>query len=331
MQNHIKVLIFLVVTSLVGFYSCSNDFELTESGADIPIVYGMVSVGDTATYIRVERAFIDEKTSAFVLSKDPAQLYYNDITVKIRHLKTGKDYILNRVDGNLEGFKRDTGVFADAPNYLYKIKKNELNFIPKDEYKFIVNKSDGVILTEATTKAITPYVNEDITTPGPTALLSFVNNLDFKVRWFGDANAVIHDVKLVFNVKEEREGKFTDKAVTWTLAKNIDKTEYATKGRAFYEFIQGAFEKNNAIKRYFQNASLVIVSGGQEVKDYISIGQANLGITSSGEIPVYTNLSNGGQGIFSSKTTFTRKDIALSNATLDSLRNGVITKSLNFK
>ena len=33
---------------------------------------------------------------------------------------------------------------------------------------------------------------------------------------------------------------------------------------------------------------------------------------------VYTNLSNGGQGIFSSKTTFTRKDIALSNATLDS-------------
>ncbi|MFZ1560336.1 MAG: hypothetical protein WAT37_10455 [Saprospiraceae bacterium] len=322
------VIFLLCVTT---FLSCSNDFELTEGAVDTPIVYGMISVGDTATYIRVERAFVDENTSALVLSKDPAQLYYNDITVKIRHIKTSKDYTLKRVDGNLEGYQRDAGAFADAPNYLYKIKKSELNLIGKDQYKLIVSRNDGSVLTEATTTAIAPYANEDITNPGPTALLSFVNNLDYKLRWFGDAAAVIHDVRFIFYFKEEKGGQITDKSLSWTVIKNHDKNEYTFKGRAFYEFMQGALEKNPTTKRYFQNASIEVVSGAKEIKDYISIGQANLGITSSGEIPVYTNLSNDGQGIFSSKTGFIRSDIGLANVTLDSLRNGVITKSLNFQ
>jgi len=321
----------LLVLFIASFFSCSNEFELTEGTVDIPIVYGVISVGDSATYIRVERAFIDEKTSALVLSKDPAQLYYDDIIVSIIHNKTGKEYFLQMVDGNTEGYKRDEGAFADAPNYLYKIKKSQLNFIAKDQYTLKISKNDGTVLTEAMTTAITPYANVDITNPGPTALLSFINNLDYKIRWFGDEAAVIHDIKFVFNIKEEKDGNITDKSVTWTVVKNLDKSEYTFKGRIFYEFMQGAFEKNPSVKRYFQNASLIITSGGKEIKDYISIGQANLGITSSGEIPVYSNLSNGGQGIFSSTSSFIRTDIGLANTTLDSLRNGVITKTLNFQ
>ena len=187
-------------------------------------------------------------------------------------------------------------------------------------------------MTEATTIALSPLKNEDITSPGPSASLSFSNNLDFKLRWFIDPNAVLHDVKFVFFIKEEKEGKLVDKSVTWQVTTNTDNTELAIKGRAFFEFMQGAFdEKSPTIKRYFQNASLTITSGSKEIKDYISIGQANLGITSSGEIPIYSNLSNGGLGIFASSISFTRNNIGISNITLDSLRNGVITKSLNFQ
>jgi hypothetical protein len=326
-----KFLYIFALSITVIFSACSNDFELTEGNVDIPIVYGTISAGDTATYIRVERAFVDEQTSAFVLSKDPAKLYYDNITVQIIHVKTGKAYPMQRVDGNNEGYRRDAGAFADAPNFLYKIKRSALNFVAGDQYRLEVLKNDGNILTSATTTAIAPYKNEDLTNPGPTALLSFTNNLDFKLRWFGDSRAVIHDVTFVFNVKEEVGGKITDKSVEWRVVKNFEKTEYAFKGREFYEFMQGAFDKDPSIKRYFQNASIVLNSGGQEIRDYISIGQANLGITSSGEIPVYSNLSNGAQGLFSSTTRFERPDIGLSLVTLDSLRNGVLTKSLNFQ
>lgn len=319
------------VTLIASFTACSNDFELTEGSVDIPIVYGTISVGDSATYIRVERAFVDEETSAYVLSKDPAKLYYDNVTVRIIHVKTGKAHNLDKVDGNKEGYQREPGAFADAPNFLYKIKRSALNFIAGDQYRLEIVKNDGNIITSATTTAIAPYKNEDLTNPGPTALLSFVNNLDFKLRWFGDSRGVIHDVTFVFNIKEEIGGKITDKSVSWRAVKNYEKTEYAFKGREFYEFMQGAFDKDPSIKRYFQNASIVLHSGGQEIRDYISIGQANLGITSSGEIPVYTNLSNGAQGLFSSTTRFSRTDIGLAQVTLDSLRNGVLTKSLNFQ
>lgn len=312
--------------------SCSNDFQLTETESDIPVVYGTINAADTAFYVRVERAFIDDNTSALTLAKDITKLYFQNLTVKIRHTKSGKDHILTRVDGNLEGFKRKSGAFADAPNYLYKIKKSDLSFIPGDQYKLSIVKNDGVTLTEALTLALMPLKNEDITSPGPSAALSFSNNLDFKFRWFGDANAVIHDVSFVFFIKEEKDGRVTDKNVTWQVVTNSDKTEFAFKGRAFFEFMQGAFdEKSPNVKRYFQNASIIINSGGKELKDYINIGQANLGITSSGEIPTYSNLSNGGLGIFSSSISFARNNIGLSNITLDSLRNGHITKSLNFQ
>jgi hypothetical protein len=327
--DNLRYIIVLGITIILS--ACSNDFELTEGGVDIPIVYGAISAGDTATYIRVERAFVDEQTSAYVLSKDPSKLYYDDITIQIIHVKTGKAYAMQRVDGNKEGYQRDAGAFADAPNFLYKIKRSALNFVAGDPYRLEVRRNDGNILTSATTTAIAPYKNEDLTNPGPTALLSFSNNLDFKLRWFGDSRAVIHDVTFVFNVKEEVGGKIIDKKVEWRAVKNYEKTEYAFKGREFYEFMQGAFIKDPFIKRYFQNASIILQSGGQEIRDYISIGQANLGITSSGEIPVYTNLSNGAQGLFSSTTRFVRSDIGLAQATLDSLRNGVLTKSLNFQ
>ncbi|MFZ1750380.1 MAG: hypothetical protein WAU01_09320 [Saprospiraceae bacterium] len=330
MHHYIKNIFLAVVTSLLVL-SCSNEFELTQAGQDIPVVYGMISVGDTATYIRVEKAFVDENTSAYVLSKDPGQLYFSDINVKLRHVKTNKDFTLTRVDGNLEGYKRDEGAFADAPNYLYKIKKSALTFIPKDEYKLIISKTDGAVLTEATTTALLPYANEDIVSPGASALLSFVNNLDYKFRWFGDEKSVIHDVVMTIFYTEEKAGTVLRKSITWPIARNIDKTEYTIKGRAFFDFMAGALDKDPNIKRFFQSASFAVISGGQEVKEYISIGQANLGITSSGEIPVYTNLSNDARGLFSSRTAFERINIGLAQGTLDSLKNGSITRSLNFK
>ncbi len=331
-MKQFNLLIILFAFLLLVLTSCSNNIQLTEDESDIPVVYGTINPADTATYIRLERAFIDANTSALTLAKDISSLYFVNPIVKIRHVKSGKEFNLSRVDGNLEGYKREKGVFAEAPNYLYKIKKSELTFTPGEQYKLSISKNDGVLLSEATTTALTPLKNEDITSPGLSAALSFSNNLDFKFRWFGDENAVVHIVKFEFAIKEEKDGKFTDKNITWDVVTNTDKTEFSIKGRAFFEFMQGAFvEKSPAVKRYFQNASLSITSGSKEIKDYISIGQANLGITSSGEIPIYSNLSNGGLGIFYSSTSFIRNNIGISNITLDSLRNGAITKSLNFQ
>lgn len=325
--------LFFVVTGLLFGVSCSNDFDLTEGSVELPVVYGLVSTTDTATYIRVERAFVDENTSAYELAKDPEKLYFPDIEVIIRQDKNGikTDYKFKRVDGNLEGYKRAEGAFADAPNYLYK-SKNSLNpILPDTKYTLLVKRADGSTLTEGTTTSLNKYVNEDIISPGTSALLSFGYKTQNKVEWVADPDAAIHDVNYIIHYKEDKNGVISNKSVTWKLVRNYEKTEYTFKGQTFYEFMKGAIEADPQVKRYLQGASIELVSGGKEIRDYISIGQANLGITSSGEIPRYTNLSNGGLGLFSSKAYFRRDNIGFSNITIDSLRNGIFTKSLNFK
>ena len=77
-------------------------------------------------------------------------------------------------------------------------------------------------------------------------------------------------------------------------------------------------------------AEFELVSGNSDVADYIRVGQANLGITSSGEIPTFTNV-NGGLGIFGSRSVDKRVGIPFRQSTLDSLVGSVITKDLNFQ
>jgi hypothetical protein len=63
---------------------------------------------------------------------------------------------------------------------------------------------------------------------------------------------------------------------------------------------------------------------------YISIYSANLGITGSQEIPLYSNI-NGGVGIFSAKKTIGIGDLLMVQSSQDSLISGIYTNKLNFK
>lgn len=323
---------FVIVIFTLLLFSCSNDFDLTEPAKEIPVVYGLINAADTAQFVRVEKAFIDENIPGNELAMNPSNLYFEDIEVKLRHDATGTELNLIRVDGNDYGLQRASGAFAQAPNYIYRLATKTNPLIAKDSYSLIIRKSDGSILSSATTRVLSNYVNSDVITPNPTALLSFGYNTDFRISWSADENAVIHDIQLVLNYTEERPSTpITKKSVIWNMTRNYDRTTYITKGRDFYEYLARTLPEEPFVNRYFDNFTLIITSGGKEIRDYISVGQANTGITSSGEIPVYSNLTNGGLGVFSSRSQFIRQNIGIAPASLDSLRNGSITKSLNFK
>ena len=321
---------FGLILGIFGFQSCSNDFVLTEGNVELPVVYGLISSSSDVNYIRVERTFIDEQTSAFVLAKDSSKLYFPNLSVRLKNLATNQEITLKRVDGNKEGLQRSPGVFATAPNYLYKFTSQDMIIQGNVQYKLTLIKDDGSILAEATTTAITKYTVDDVSAPPASGLVAFQYNTDFKVRWFGDVNALIHDVNFIMNIKEDSSGTVKNKTLVWPMVRNTDKFELNIRGRGFYEFMSSNLTANTRIKRSFNDLSIQIISGSKEVRDYISIGQANLGITSSGEIPTYSNISNDGLGIFGSRTDIIRKNLILTPPTLDSLRNGFITKNLNF-
>ena len=71
--------------------------------------------------------------------------------------------------------------------------------------------------------------------------------------------------------------------------------------KRFFQFIGGNVPATPNVKK-FESIEMVITAAGQEMADFLQVSQANLGITSTAQVPSYSNLSEG-KGIFSSRSS----------------------------
>ncbi len=313
-------------------FACDNEVNLVEDRKDIPVVYGLLDPSDTAQYFRIERAFVDEEISAFEIAQRPDSLYYANAVARIIDIESEASYTFEKVDGNLEGYLRDQGVFAQAPNYLYKLSEND--FIPEEgrRYRFELERGDQLSIVTSETTIID---NPTIVSPPATVPIEFkytdqgvpaLSLFSWKL-----TEAEIFDLIIEIKYTESvNGGPFEDIVLVWNFASNIRELEYEIDGAEFFNFIASRVSQDDGAIRVFKNLDFVIKSGGQEILDYVNIVNANLGITSSQDIPTYTNLSEG-VGIFSSRNEIRRENIPITPITLDSLRNGIFTRHLNFQ
>ena len=140
--------------------SCDNDLNLIEpNNQPTPVVYGFLSMNDTATYIRVERSFVDIKRSPIELAKIADSITYPaNVEVYLVRIKNNERYLLQKVDGNTEGYRRDTGVFVSAPNYLYKIKTSTLLLKSNEDWRVEVQrKGETKLIAKSETRVIGNY------------------------------------------------------------------------------------------------------------------------------------------------------------------------------
>jgi len=326
-----KILAILALISLT--MSCDNSLDLNETWKDIPVTYGFLNPSDTAQYIRVERVFNGANRSGLDIAKIPDSLYYKDITVSLIRNKTSKIYNLQMIDGNKDGHVRDSGVFANIPNYLYKIRTTDMTLNPSEVYTLVVTKENGDTVTSAKTRIV-----EDISIYRPSTIVltrpfKFDYDLKYSVTWARDPLVGYYDLFLIIHYKEKDKSKgdeWIQKSLVWKIATGIKKGTYKYAGRDFFIFLQNALTPDDNITRRFLSFDLKVRAVGKELKNYTDILNSNLGITSSQQIPTYTNMSNG-YGIFTSINTTEMKGFYLSDKTLDSLSRGIYTKNLNFE
>jgi hypothetical protein len=335
-----KIFYFSLLTILIA--SCSNEINLTDTPKEIPVVHGFLSRADTAQYLRIEKVFLDAKISAPDLAKDAKNLYFDNISVELIDVEAKKTYNLTRVDGNLEGYKRTSGTFATAPNYLYKIKTDKLDLKENKTFKLVVKRSDKTILTEAQT-IITPdlKLNQDRTNPND---LPFATGL--VVGWLQSdyKTAKIYDIEMYANVKETdvNTGKSEKKRIYWNVIKGflpgtteitpqINAVQYRISDPfAFYKLMKNNLKVDKNIIRFLEGVDIEINSGGQELYEFQSIGNINSGITGTEVLPTYTNVKDG-YGVLTSRNKLQYLDMKISARSLDSLRKGQFTKLLNFQ
>lgn len=325
---------YLVLVTLF-FSACTTDFQLEGEWKDIPVVYGFISVTDTAHYVRVEKAFLEPGGDANKIAQIPDSLYYDHATVQIKNIDTGEIFDLEKVDGNLEGYQRDAGVFANAPNYLYKIKAEQAGFEGGENIQIIVNTGNDEKLIKGETKVLEPIVPSE-NLPNQSLALDDYDRI-LTIQWGHGEETKIFDLRMIVRYKESvpNTSDYVDKSVEWLLDRRLLNDDKRTKSsfkfaaEEFYKFLGQAIDENPAVERTNLRVDINIVGGGAEFLEYLTISDANLGITSSNQVPVYTNLSEG-YGIFTSKGFAAREGLYLNVVALDSLESGIYTKLLNF-
>ncbi|MCB0517395.1 MAG: DUF4249 family protein [Lewinellaceae bacterium] len=348
-----KSLFFALAGTLVLLMSCSNDFEVSAPWKNIPVVYGLMDYEDSVHYIRVEKAFLDPDANALDVAQIADSLYYDDATVELERIGSNQPILLERVDGNkiwrlvptgmnqydtIFPYQRKEGIFANAPNWLYKVDANIFNLQPGDSVRLSINRGDNLPLVTASTTVLESSkfrgkIDKDN--------IGFPYNLDVTFEWSSDVDARIFDLSLVFNYVEQNVNNLDSivhKSLVWDLVKRkryetpLAKYEYTIKGAEFYEFLRGRIPADPNIKRVLDPYSpieYILTAGASDLEKYISVATSNSGITSSQELPVYTNLSEG-LGIFSSVHVLVKDSILLDKSTRDSLIDGIYTKDLNF-
>ncbi len=342
-----KKLLFLLPIGLF-ISACSNDFEVTAPWKEIPIVYGILSPNDTAHYIRIEKAFIDPDKSALDIAQIADSLYYPESAITVwlesTDLLPNTRLQLHRVDGALEGHPRDPGIFAQEPNWLYKVKPaGNLALLPGKTYRLRIERNDSnkPDITAETTlpKAFTilyPRMADQV----PKVV--FAGGKDTNIRWSTDENGVFFNVIFVvrYNERNLNGSLIGTYQLVWEAAKNIQRgtdgsggvyqASVPLSGNSFYRFLAQHLQKPAANRyREFESCDVIVDGGGKEIQAYLSAANANAGLTGAETFPNYTNISEG-FGIFTAKNRTIGNNVRIDVITVDSMNRSPIADTLGF-
>src|SRR5690606_33649965 len=120
-------LIGIMVGSL-SMLGCSEDFQVTAPYKKVTVVYGLLDPQDTAHYIRIQKAFLDENKSAIQMAADPDSSFFSELVVTMTAFSDPEGqtpvetHTLEKVNLNQQGYPKEEGPFFTDPSYAYKWK-----------------------------------------------------------------------------------------------------------------------------------------------------------------------------------------------------------------
>lgn len=338
-----KLLLWLPVLAL--WASCANDFDVTTTWKEIPVIYAVLSPTDTAHYIRVEKAFLDPIKGAPEVAKIADSLYYpeNAIRVFLVRLRNNDRMALTRVDGVREGINRVEGVFAGTPNWLYKLPVTNNGKINAGEsYRIEVERTDGKPKVTAHTT-----IPKEVTfvSPNPAQfprILSFKDTSGVDFNWRADTFALFHNLYLKIKYQEQDANGtvVARKTLLWNPVRNLRRTNIAgpnfvTKTTLpqsrFFKFLSDSIPPiTTGHFRYFEQGELIIESGGYEIGQLLDVLSTATGLTGAEVIPTYSNISEG-YGIFTGKNITILTNTKFNPETIESMNKNPLTRPLGFQ
>ncbi len=347
---------FASLAAVTFLNSCSQDFKVSAPYKDITVAYGILSMDDTAHYIRVEKAFLDEHKSALTMAQTPDSSFYTnlDVTIKSFNDDNGTSLIaaktLTMVDLNNEGYPKEQpgkqGFFT-TPSYAFKFKDN-LN--PFAYYRLVItNKTSGRV----DSSELFGIVNNNGNAGSNNFYISsFVNaklSLNFSKTGPSDKytllgvvpiNGKMIEGHIIFHYAEKNTStnEQVDKSIDYAFATDakdpLKQFELTSQINAIYGYLRDEMGTAPAnIERYMDTCEFYIYCGSKELYQYQEITKSqNGGITSDQIKPNYTNMKGESVlGVIGSRAYRYYNNAYLDDNTIAQLKINQITADLNIK
>jgi hypothetical protein len=344
LQRIFPAVLFIIVIAFLS--ACSTKFNIAAPYKNITIVNGLMDMDDTAHYVRVEKAFLDQNQSALTMAQVADSSYYPQLQVIIKEIDvTNNNNIvntitLNRVDMNAEGYQKQSGTFFTSPNYAYKFT-NALN--PNHSYRLVVkNPATGEV-----DSAITSIIDtSQIQVPE-------FNNLSYTVSLFGtnpnqifdlggtlpDSAAMYEGIMRVHWLDSTNTGsvpQYADWNFVPIMAVQTPGTlDLSTACINFYYFLKNTMgAPGPGVRRYLQGVDIYIYAGNSALYNYEQLSlYSGTGITGLESQPTYTNIAGKSVlGLFANRGykadynidfDIPTKDSFFTNSTIDSIVAGL--------
>jgi len=340
-----KFIYSLLVVSLLILAGCKQDFQVTVSKyVDTPVIYGLLATHDQGNdgnthYIRIQKGYL-LKGNAYLAAGITDSIYYPDnLSVKLISSNGYNTYTLNRIDGATVGLNKDTGVFANTPNYLYTLHQ----FLDSNQsYTLLVTRNSGV---DTVAVASTSLVNNwPIYSPSNlgTSTIAFSNSNPATISWGAAQNAGCYDLTIRFPYREYiaatntlSKDTFIDIPVFTSYIPNTtaNTITYTLTSSIILTYLANHLNRDPTVYREFNSITgmqFKFAAGGTALTNYFISQQSQSGLTSSNALPPFTNIT-GGVGLLSSREYQQINGIGLTNMGLDSLSCDPTASFLNFK
>lgn len=332
-----------VFLSIIGLYSCSDDFNVAAPYKNITLVYGLLNTEDTAHYIIVKKAFMDEHQNAVDMAKVADSNYYPNLDVYVRVMSGStitKTITLSKVDLVNEGYTKDTGTFYTSPNYAYKFT-DKLD--PAYKYRLVVHNPDADFTDSSEVEVLdgSKLYSTDFQSTSYQLNFQRMNN-KLTILFFAPSNVAFVEAKLTFRWvdKDVTTGTQTDHSADFTAFTYpefpLSQSTFTVKtlNTNLYYFLNSAMGEAPAnIERYIDSCDFTIAAAPLDLYNYmVVLDMQSTGLTADQIKPIYTNIiGKDVYGIFSSRVQVTYENYQINPATLDSLIVNPITVNLNIK
>jgi hypothetical protein len=315
---------------ILGFNSCANDIEVLAPYEENAAIYALLDPNASTQFIKINKVFINPNAKASDVAKIADSLYFDSITPELVELETGNRFPLTRANIAL----KDSGYFANSPNYLY-VTKQRINF--KNNYQIeLTLPSSGKKVVAKTNIVYTPFVAYPVSPS--QKIIAIQTTSTMQIQFGAPKNGKIFDAYFVFNYTEIDAfdtSKKTDKSIEWKILRSYrtlsdQGKEYVIQripGILFYDLLLNNIPYNPNIIRKFKPCSFMLVSGNQELDNYIQASTPSIGIVQKQS--EYTNVSNG-VGIFGSRNTYYIDQVDLSDITKNTIVSGADYKKMGF-